>query len=67
MLSELNCTPGRSRTCDLQSRSLTLYPSELRALNSLFILSRRQINVKHILRVRNLLTDHIFLAIHRVF
>lgn len=24
-------TPGRSRTCDLQSRSLTLYPAELRA------------------------------------
>ena len=26
-----SCTPGRSRTCDLQSRSLTLYPTELRA------------------------------------
>ena len=25
------CTPGRIRTCDLQSRSLTLYPTELRA------------------------------------
>ena len=25
--------PGRIRTCDLQSRSLTLYPAELRALN----------------------------------
>ena len=24
-------TPGRSRTCGLQSRSLTLYPTELRA------------------------------------
>ena len=24
-------TPGRSRTCDLQSRSLTLYPAELQA------------------------------------
>ena len=31
--------PGRIRTCDLQSRSLTLYPTELRALNgSYFIL-----------------------------
>ena len=27
------CMPGRIRTCDLQSRSLTLYPAELRALN----------------------------------
>ena len=26
--------PGRIRTCDLQSRSLTLYPAELRALNT---------------------------------
>ena len=26
--------PGRIRTCDLQSRSLTLYPTELRALNA---------------------------------
>ena len=26
--------PGRIRTCDLQSRSLTLYPAELRALNA---------------------------------
>lgn len=33
-----SCTPGRSRTCDLQSRSLTLYPTELRALISLIIL-----------------------------
>ena len=29
----LSCAPGRIRTCDLQSRSLTLYPTELRALN----------------------------------
>ena len=36
-----SCTPGRSRTCDLQSRSLTLYPTELRALISLFILPQR--------------------------
>ena len=28
----LSCTPGRIRTCDLQSRSLTLYPTELQAL-----------------------------------
>ncbi len=27
------CTPGAIRTHDLQSRSLTLYPTELRALN----------------------------------
>lgn len=26
-----SCTPGRSRTCDLQSRSLTRYPTALRA------------------------------------
>ena len=33
--------PGRIRTCDLQSRSLTLYPTELRALNGrYFILFR---------------------------
>ena len=25
-------TPDRIRTCDLQSRSLTLYPAELRTL-----------------------------------
>ena len=36
-----SCTPGRSRTCDLQSRSLTLYPTELRALISLFILPQQ--------------------------
>ena len=30
-------TPGRIRTCDLQSRSLTLYPTELRALNAGYI------------------------------
>lgn len=34
-------TPGRSRTCDLQSRSLTLYPTELRALISLIILPQQ--------------------------
>ena len=33
----LLCTPGRIRTCDLQSRSLTLYPTELRALNRAII------------------------------
>ena len=27
----LSCAPGRIRTCDLQSRSLTLYPTELQA------------------------------------
>ena len=36
-----SCTPGRSRTCDLQSRSLTLYPTELRALISLIILPQQ--------------------------
>lgn len=36
-----SCTPGRSRTCDLQSRSLTLYPTELRALISLTILPQQ--------------------------
>ena len=36
-----SCTPGRSRTCDLQSRSLTLYPTELRALISLAILPQQ--------------------------
>ena len=28
----LECTPGRSRTCDLRYRKPTLYPAELRAL-----------------------------------
>ena len=30
--------PGRIRTCDLQSRSLTLYPTELRALNARYFI-----------------------------
>ena len=32
------CMPGRIRTCDLQSRSLTLYPAELRALNARYFI-----------------------------
>ena len=36
-----SCTPGTSRTCDLQIRSLTLYPTELRALISLIILPQQ--------------------------
>ena len=29
-------TPGRSRTCDLQNRNLTLYPTELRVCALIF-------------------------------
>ncbi len=42
--------PDRIRTCDLQSRSLTLYPTELRAhmlFNVKFIISNLPGVVKH--------------------
>ena len=37
MISKVNSTPGRTRTCGPQIRNLLLYPAELRALNRFIV------------------------------